>query len=89
MPAPRKDRELFSRLGPRLKAILDFHKVQQDVLAEELDCNTTFITHLCTGYKLLPADKLPRLASLLDVTPGQLLGTEDLVQTRTLNLPKL
>ncbi len=89
MPAPRKDREPFSHLGPRLKAILDFHKIQHKVLAKELGYNTNFITHLCTGFRLLPSDKLPRLASLLDATPGQLLGTEDLIQTKTLHLPKL
>lgn len=89
MPAPRKDRELFSHLGPRLKALMDFHGIKQDVLAEELNCNGTFITHLRTGLKLLPADKLSRLAALLDATPGQLLGTEDLTIAKTLSLPKI
>lgn len=88
MPAPRTDKELFSHLGPRLCAIITFHGIHRGDLAEELGCVQAFLTHICTGQKLLPADKLPKLAALLNVTPGQLLGTEDLIQTKTLNLPK-
>ena len=89
MPAPRKDKERFSHLGPRLHALVEFHSIPHEELAALLDCNTTFISHLLCGRRLLPAFKLQRLASFLAVTPGQLLGTEDLTITKTLSLPKI
>lgn len=89
MPAPRKDKERFSHLGPRFRALTKFHGIPHEELAALLDCNTAFISHLLCGRKLLPAHKLQRLAKLLQVTPDQLLGTEDLTITKTLNLPKI
>jgi transcriptional regulator with XRE-family HTH domain len=86
MPAPRKDRELFLKLAPRLKALIAFHRTPYEELAGLLNCNLTFISHLIAGRKILPAKKLAPLAALLKVTPDQLLGKAPIKKTRTLKL---
>jgi DNA-binding transcriptional regulator YdaS (Cro superfamily) len=89
MPAPRTDHELFSHLGPRLEALLHLYRTPLSVIADLLGCKESFVSHLLDGRRLLPADKLPILASFLKVTPEQLLGLEEIKKTRTLKLPKL
>mgnify|MGYP003404608316 CR=1 FL=1 len=87
MPAPRKDRELFSHLGPRLQALLDFKGIKYLPVAVLLNCNQTMIAHICDGRKLLPANKLPDLAAFLGVTPEHPLGQTAIMRTKTLYLP--
>ncbi len=89
MPAPRKDRELFSHLGPRLEALIKFHELSHTAVANLLECKEPFIAHLCDGRRLLPAGKLPDLARFLEVTPKQLLGLDSINLEKTLYLPKL
>lgn len=89
MPAPRKDRELFLNLGPRLSALIEFHQTPHRKLEPVLDMSSCFLSGVCCGRKLLAANKLPLLAKFFDVTEGQLLGTEELTLTKTLHLPKL
>ena len=83
----RSDRELFLKLAPRLKALIKFHHTPHVELAGLLDCNQTFISHLCRGRRLLPVAKLPRLAKFYNLTCDQLLGKEPINELKHLNLP--
>lgn len=87
MSAPRKDRELFLKLAPRLKALITFHRTPYAELAGLLDCSQAFISYLCRGRKLLPADKLPRLAKFYNLTCDQLLGKDSINEIKHLDLP--
>ena len=65
------------RFGEHLRRLIEDRDVRQKDLADALGVSGSTLSRYCGGYRMPEADTLVRLAEILQVTVGGLLGVED------------
>lgn len=71
----RRNRTFFRTLGERVTQLRKEHRLTQVQLADMLTLSQATITSYESGQRCIPADVLPRVATILGVSMEELTGT--------------